>query len=171
MHKYLIVGGGGALGALVRYWLGGLFKIGTGGFPVGTFLINLSGSFILGLFLTLITERYLVRAEWRLFFATGFVGAYTTFSSFTNEALTLYRQDFWLVGLLYSAASLLGGMIFVWLGYEGARLIAFGSLARTSREAELQSWREEESLERAELSGNSSTGTLPAEERSELDRD
>src|SRR4051812_12401477 len=99
MRKYFVVGSGGALGALARYSLGNLFKIGTGGFPSGTFIINLTGSFILGFFLTLISERYILRAEWRLFFATGFVGAYTTFSSFTNEVLTLFRQGYFLVGI------------------------------------------------------------------------
>jgi fluoride exporter len=116
MRKYLIVGSGGALGALARYSIGNLFKIGAGGFPAGTFLINLTGSFVLGLFLTLITERYTLPVEWRLFFATGFVGAYTTFSSFTNEVLNLFRQGYVATGLLYSAISLLGGMFCVWLG-------------------------------------------------------
>lgn len=171
MQRYLIVGSGGALGALARYWLGGLFKIGTGGFPIGTFLINLTGSFVLGLFLTLITERFLVRAEWRLFFATGFVGAYTTFSSFTNEVLTLFRQGFWIIGLLYSLGSLLLGLFCVWLGYETARKLAFGTLARTTRELKIQGEREEESLKRAKVGGNSKTGSLPTEERSELDQD
>ncbi len=125
MRNYLIVGGGGALGAILRYWLGGLFKIGPGEFPLGTFLINLSGSFGLGLFLTLTTERWKVGPGWRLFGATGFIGAYTTFSSFSNEVLTLYRQGFWTVGVAYSVGSLLGGLACVWLGFALARLIAF----------------------------------------------
>lgn len=115
------MGSGGALGAIARYELGGLFKIGTDGFPWGTFVINLSGSFVLGLFLTLITEKFVVKPEWRLFFATGFVGAYTTFSSFANEILALYRQGFILTGLLYSCASLAGGLLCVWLGLTVAR--------------------------------------------------
>lgn len=106
MKRYLIVGTGGFLGAIARYELGGLFKVGSGDFPLGTFTINLTGSFILGLFLTLITEKFVVAAEWRLFFATGFVGAYTTFSSLTNEVITLFRQGYWPVGLLYSVGSL-----------------------------------------------------------------
>ncbi len=119
---YLIVGSGGILGALVRYWTGSLFKIETGGFPTGTLLINLLGSFILGLFLTLLAERLAgLRPEWRLFFATGFVGAFTTFSTFSNETLALFRGGFWLTGLLYSVASLVGGMLAVWLGFQLAR--------------------------------------------------
>ena len=123
MQKYLIVGFGGVLGALTRYWFGGVFKIPAGGFPFGTFIINLTGRFVLGFFLTLITERFVVRVEWRLFFATGFLGAYTTFSSFTNEVLTLFRQKFILVGILYSVLSLVGGMFCVWLGLILARYI------------------------------------------------
>lgn len=123
MRKYLIVGSGGVLGAVARYEVGNLFRIETGGFPYSTFVINLSGSFILGLFLTLITERYIVRTGWRLFFATGFLGAYTTFSSFTNEILTLYRQGDIAIGITYSIVSLLGGLLFVWLGLRLARII------------------------------------------------
>lgn len=171
LRKYLIVGSGGTLGALARYWLGGLFKIGPGEFPAGTFLINLSGSFVLGLFLTLITERFEIRTGWRLFFATGFVGAYTTFSTFSSEALTLFRQGYGTTGLIYSAVSLLGGMLFVWVGYELARFISFGTFNRTAQEEALLAIREQASLERAKLAGSPHTGSLPAEERSELEED
>ena len=123
MRKYLIVGSGGVLGAVARYEMGNLFQTEVGSFPYSTFVINLSGSFILGLFLTLITERYIVQTGWRLFFATGFLGAYTTFSSFTNEVLTLYRQGYVAIGVVYSIASLLGGLLFVWLGLKVARYI------------------------------------------------
>jgi fluoride exporter len=171
MRNYLIVGCGGALGAIARYWVGNLFKIGEGGFPMGTFIINVSGSFILGLFLTLISEKYVVPVEWRLFFATGFTGAYTTFSSFTNEVVALLRQGYWVPGVLYSAASLLSGMLFVGLGVVTARKIAFGRFFRTERELEAQLEREEASLEQAELTGSGKTGSLPTEERNELDQD
>ncbi len=171
MRNYLIVGCGGALGAITRYWVGGLFKIGTGGFPLGTFLINLTGSFILGLFLTLITEKYVIPVEGRLFFGTGFVGAYTTFSSFSNEVLTLLQQGFWLTGIFYAGVSLLSGMLFVFLGLITARRVAFGRLFRTEAELEQQWEREETSLERAKLAGSGNTGGLPTEERSELDAD
>lgn len=118
MSKYLIVGLGGALGAIARYWLGSLFPVEAGGFPTGTFIINLSGSFGLGLFLTLIADYYEVRIEWRWFFASGFLGAYTTFSSFTSENLSLFRQGYVIQALIYSTVSLVGGMLWVWLGYR-----------------------------------------------------
>lgn len=171
MRRYLIVGSGGAIGAIARYWVGGLFKTGMGGFPLGTFVINLSGSFILGLFLTLISEKYVVPAGWRLFFGTGFVGAYTTFSSFTNEVGALLQQGYWATGLFYASASLVSGMLSVGLGLISARKIAYGRFFRMEAELEKQWEREEASLERAIRAGSGQTGELPTEERSELDQD
>lgn len=81
---------GAILGANARYWLGGWVaqKFGPG-FPLGTLLINLSGSFILGFFLTLMAERWIVDPNWRLLVAVGFLGSYTTFSTYTYESLNL----------------------------------------------------------------------------------
>jgi len=125
MRKYLLVGSGGMLGAVTRYSLGSLFKFEAGGFPYSTFIINLSGSFLLGLFLSFIIpeQPHKMPDEWRLFFATGCLGAYTTFSSFTNETLLLYQQGYLLTGLLYSAGSLVGGMFCVGLGLLVAHLL------------------------------------------------
>ncbi len=121
--KYLIVGGGGSLGAVARYWVGGYFKTESGGFPLATFLINLTGSLVLAFFLTLILEKFRVADEWRWFFATGFLGAYTTFSSFTLEVINLFRGGNFAMGLLYSGASLVGGIMCAGLGWWLARRI------------------------------------------------
>jgi len=84
MDKYLIIGLGGFLGANARYLLSGWAAQKWGAsFPYGTLLINATGSFILGLFLAATTGRVLVDPRWRLFFAIGFLGAYTTFSTYT----------------------------------------------------------------------------------------
>ena len=94
--KYLAVAFGGALGAMARYLITYSFvsKIFTP-FPVATFFINVSGSFLIGLVLTLAIERYAISDYWRLFFAVGFLGAYTTFSTLEFEALSLVRgKDF-----------------------------------------------------------------------------
>jgi fluoride exporter len=171
LQRYLIVGLGGSLGAVARYWMGGLFPVGDGQFPLGTFIINLTGSFVLGLFLTLISEKYILPVEWRLFFSTGFVGAYTTFSSLTNEVVSLFRQGYWPVGLIYSAASLLGGMVMVWLGFLTARQFAFGSFQLQGETLEQQRLREQADREKAELAGTIPVGSLPTEEHSELDLD
>src|SRR3712207_5597522 len=86
LTKYLAVAAGGALGAVLRYYLGGTVLARTAApFPTATFVINVTGSFVLGLFLTLATERVHVSTHLRLAVAVGFVGAYTTFSTFERS--------------------------------------------------------------------------------------
>jgi CrcB protein len=117
MDKYLLIGAGAFLGANVRYLLGGWAaqRWGTE-FPYGTLIINISGSFILGLFLALATERYLIDPRWRLFFAIGFLGAYTTFSAYTYESIQLLLNGNWVPGLLNLLGSNLLGLLAVVLG-------------------------------------------------------
>ncbi|MHB8880856.1 MAG: fluoride efflux transporter CrcB [Thermodesulfovibrionales bacterium] len=89
----LIVGAGGFLGAIARYavalWIGQNWGR---SFPLGTFVINVSGSLLIGLFMPLVTERFMVNPQWRLFFAVGFLGAYTTFSTFEFETGNLLKD-------------------------------------------------------------------------------
>ena len=88
--RYLIVGAGGFIGAVARFAVGVYFDtFWRRDFPLATFIVNVSGCFILGLFLTLATERLPVDPRLRLFLATGFVGAYTTFSTFEYETQRL----------------------------------------------------------------------------------
>lgn len=118
---YLVIGAGAVLGANARY-LVGLYvaeRFGTA-FPYGTLLINVSGSLIIGFFLTLIAVRVPIDPLWRLFFATGFLGAYTTFSSYTFEAATLLREGAYLPALLYLLGSVVAGMIGVFAGILAA---------------------------------------------------
>src|SRR5436190_21381098 len=99
VQKSLWVGLGGFLGANARYWIGGWVQARWGSaFPWSTFVINVTGSFILGLFMTLVTERYAVPKApvLRLLVAIGFVGAYTTFSTFEFETLSLVTTGAWL---------------------------------------------------------------------------
>lgn len=112
MENFLIISLGAILGANLRYWVGGWAAQQFGAsFPYGNLIINLSGSFILGLFITLATERFLIDPRWRLFFAIGLLGSYTTFSSYTYESLALMMNGQWLTGLfnLFGSA-LLGGL-------------------------------------------------------------
>ncbi|PWH15949.1 MAG: fluoride efflux transporter CrcB [Anaerolineae bacterium] len=90
MTKFLLISLGAILGANARYWLGGWAaeKFGAA-FPYGTLIINLTGSFVLGVFITLITDRFLVDPNWRLLIAIGFLGSYTTFSTYTYESVNL----------------------------------------------------------------------------------
>src|SRR3954466_2191528 len=118
LEKTLWVGLGGFLGANARYWLGGWIQARWGSdFPWSTFVINITGSFILGLFMTLISERFAVpRAPvlW-LVVAIGFVGAYTTFSTFEFETLALVTTGTWLRALGNAFGSLAAGFAAVWL--------------------------------------------------------
>jgi CrcB protein len=85
-------------------------------FPLGTFLINISGSFLIGLLMTLLIERWQLHSNWRLFLVVGVLGGYTTFSSFEYETLQAVRDGERWMGLLYVTGSVLLGYVAVWLG-------------------------------------------------------
>lgn len=96
IREYLWVSLGGIFGACARYFLSRFTaKILGTGFPWGTLFINISGSFILGLFLVYTTERAFVDPRWRLLIAIGFCGAYTTFSSYAFESIVYFEQGHW----------------------------------------------------------------------------
>lgn len=124
MQIVLLISLGAILGANLRYWFGMWAgqRWGTQ-FPFATLFINLTGSLILGIFTTLITERLLVDPRWRVFFAIGFLGSYTTFSTYTYESVTLLMAGNWLLGLLnLIGGAVLGGAAAV-LGVVLGRLI------------------------------------------------
>lgn len=124
LMRTLLVGIGGFAGANARYWLGGWVsnRCGTA-FPYATFVINVSGSFVLGLFMAMVTGRFIVHPNWRLIIAIGFVGAYTTFSTFEYETMGLMEVGSLRRALLNAVGSLIAGFIAVWLGARiGQRL-------------------------------------------------
>jgi len=113
---------GGAIGASARYWLGDLINSRLPiQFPLGTFVINVTGSFIIGFFLTLVTQRITVHPNWRLLIAVGFVGAYTTFSTFEFETLKLIQEGSLVSAALNVVLSFIVGFIAVWVGVTAAR--------------------------------------------------
>ena len=112
---------GGALGGPARYGIAQLVDITPGTFPWGTFWINVSGSFALGFFLTFILERVPPTRYLRPFVASGFLGAYTTYSTFAVETDLLVRNGHRAVALAYAAASLAAGFFAVWAGILLAR--------------------------------------------------
>jgi len=117
LDRYLVVLAGAGLGGLTRYTLGTWIMARSGvRFPLGTFLINISGSFFIGLLMTLLTERLHPHPNWRLFLVVGVLGGYTTFSSFEYETLQAVRDGERWMGLLYVAGSVLLGYVAVWLG-------------------------------------------------------
>jgi CrcB protein len=93
---YLWIALGAIVGASARYALARyVAKFVNTSFPYGTLLINITGSFVLGLFLVWSTERAVVDPKWRLLIAIGFCGSYTTFSSYAYESFTLFEQGHW----------------------------------------------------------------------------
>jgi CrcB protein len=120
---YLLVGIGGFFGANARFvvgtWVGATF--GTR-FPLGTFVVNVSGCFLIGVLGTLIMERLVARPDHvQLLLAIGFLGAYTTFSSFEFENHALFLDGEWLTAALNIALSVLLGLVAVRLGVIAAK--------------------------------------------------
>ena len=117
MDRYFVVLAGAGLGGLLRYVLGSWIMGRFGGrFPLGTFVINVTGSFLIGLLMTLMTERWSPHPHWRLFLVVGVLGGYTTFSSFEYETLQTVRDGARWMAMLYVAGSVLMGYCAVWLG-------------------------------------------------------
>jgi len=117
LDRYVVVLAGAGLGGLMRYTLGTWIMAKYGGrFPLGTFLINVSGAFLIGLLMTVLTERTHPHPNWRLFLVVGVLGGYTTFSSFEYETYQAVRDGARAMGLLYVTGSVLAGYLAVWLG-------------------------------------------------------
>jgi CrcB protein len=114
---------GAALGAPARYGVAQVIHVAKETFPWATFWTNISGSFALGLFLALILERFPPSRYLRPFLATGFLGAYTTYSTFAVETDLLIKDGHAPIGLAYAAASLVTGFVAVWAGIWAARTV------------------------------------------------
>jgi fluoride exporter len=117
IRNILVIGMGGFLGAVSRYgvavWIGQRWGR---SFPLGTFVINVSGSFLIGLLMPLLTERFIVNPQWRLLLVVGFLGAYTTFSTFEYETGALLKDGQWLYAGLNVMGSVVAGFIALKIG-------------------------------------------------------
>ena len=130
LTPYLAISAGGALGANARYLLASWATAQWGTqFPVATLLINVSGSCALGVYLTLVTERFTGHEATRLFVTTGFLGAYTTFSTFSVEALRLIETGDAAAGLKYVVASVVLSIVAAAIGM----IVAHALLSRSKR--------------------------------------
>jgi len=120
----LMVALGGALGSVVRYLVGGWVaeRWGTS-FPYGTLVINITASFIIGFFLAFAQDRARLSPYWRLFIAVGFVGGYSTFSTYEYESIRLLQDGEMLLGMLYLVGSMAGGAIAAITGITVGSLI------------------------------------------------
>ena len=124
MGPLLLVGVGGFAGAVARYVLDGRISAATGGgFPWGTLVINLSGSFAIGLLFALITERAALPAEWRVPLLIGFLGSYTTFSTLALESWRMIEDGAWLFGTANLIGSVAIGLVAVVAGIALGRAI------------------------------------------------
>jgi fluoride exporter len=120
--RYLLVVAGGGAGSLARYAAGMAIMQRFGSrFPLGTMTINITGSFLIGLAMTLITERLPGDLFWRPLLVIGFLGGYTTFSSFEWESYASIRQGGFWIGLANVVGSVGLGYAAVWLGAVVAR--------------------------------------------------
>ena len=116
------IAAGGALGAPARYEVAQVIHVAKGSFPWATFWTNVSGSFVLGLVLILMVERFPPSRYLRPFFATGFLGAFTTFSTLAVETDLLIKDGEPVIGIVYAVASVVAGLAAAWAGIRLARL-------------------------------------------------
>jgi CrcB protein len=122
IRKYLYIGIGGALGAILRY-IGKNIEITNykENIPLNTLLINIIGSLLLALFLTIAFEVWELDANLRIGIATGFLGAFTTFSSLCKETVVLMNQGYYFSAISYITVSIFLGLAFAYLGIVIAR--------------------------------------------------
>ncbi len=122
--KLLVIGLGGFIGAILRYGVSGwAYKIIGARMPFGTLVVNILGSFILGLFLFLAEGRFNIGPLWRGFIAIGMMGALTTFSTFSYETLALLQGNLWIQAFLNILLNVLLTLLAVWAGMVVAKLI------------------------------------------------
>lgn len=117
MQKYLLIAAGGALGSIARYWVGSTVASRMGiKFPYGTLIVNLTACVIIGFSLTYLGKRAELSPAWRYLIPVGFIGAYSTFSTYEWETLSSLRSGAFYIAALYALGSLVLGLIAVWCG-------------------------------------------------------
>ncbi|MDP1930669.1 MAG: fluoride efflux transporter CrcB [Gammaproteobacteria bacterium] len=117
----LAVAAGGALGAVSRYWL--VSAMGASRFPWGTLTVNVAGSVLIGVLYVLITEKAVLSEQWRALLVVGYLGAFTTFSTFSLDALMLLQDGRLLHAGLYVLGSVVICLLGAWLGIMLMRAI------------------------------------------------
>jgi CrcB protein len=124
MRNYIMVGVGGVIGAVGRYWLGGVIsRMSSGKFPYGTLVVNLAGCLLIGFIMTLALERFSWSPELRVFLTIGILGSFTTFSTFSYETMSLLREGAYALGAANMAVSVLGCLAAAFAGMALANLL------------------------------------------------
>ncbi len=126
MLSYFWVGLGGAIGSAARFWISGIIALRYGQtFPFGTLAVNVTGSFVIGLFAALTDPegRFLASPSFREFFMIGICGGYTTFSSFSLQSLALVQEGEWLRAGANAVASFALCLVAVWLGHFSVSIL------------------------------------------------
>lgn len=125
MQKYLLIAAGGALGSIARYWVGSTIAGRMGSkFPYGTFVINLTACVIIGFSLTYLGKHIELSPAWRFLIPVGFIGAYSTFSTYEWETLSTLRAGAFAMAAVYAVGSLIAGLAAVWCGAMLAETIS-----------------------------------------------
>jgi fluoride exporter len=125
MTKYLMVAIGGAVGSVLRFWVGTHVsnRLATR-FLAGTFIINMTACFLIGFIITLLAEKTSWSPNWRYLIPIGFIGGYSTFSTFEYETFRVFQEGELLIAGLNVVLSVVVGFVSVWLGVITGRTIA-----------------------------------------------
>lgn len=125
MNKIILIGIGGFIGAVLRYLVGNAAQSWTKSdtFPIGTLIVNLVGCLMIGFLSHVGESSQIVTAEARSFMFIGILGAFTTFSTFSNETINLFRQGQNFYSVLNVAANIFVGLAAVWVGRQAAFML------------------------------------------------
>ena len=121
--KLLIIGAGGFIGAILRYLVSGWsYRIFGSALPWGTIVVNIAGSFILGFFLTFTINKMVISPDFRNFITIGFLGAFTTFSTFSYETIMLLQQELYRETIINIGINVIFSLLAALLGVMIAKL-------------------------------------------------
>ena len=124
MNTYIAIAFGGAFGAVSRFWIqSAVQRFNGSSFPLGTFSVNILGSFLIGVFFVVLAEKAQFAEPWRPLVTVGFLGAMTTFSTFSLDALLLFEQGHYNTALFYIVSSVALCLFAAFAGMQVTRVM------------------------------------------------